>query len=80
VVVHLKDYNCLIEFDGKQHYIPESFDSNKTQKHKNQNFIDLTIKDDIKTNYCKEKNIKLIRIPFWELNNIEKILQTELGI
>jgi very-short-patch-repair endonuclease len=77
---YLKDYNCLIEFDGKQHYIPESFDSNKTQKHKNQNFIDLTIKDDIKTNYCKEKNIKLIRIPFWELNNIEKILQTELGI
>ena len=30
--------------------------------------------DNIKTQYCQNNNIKLIRIPYWELNNIETIL------
>lgn len=27
-----------------------------------------------KTQYCKNKKIELIRIPYWEFNNIDKIL------
>ena len=34
----------------------------------------------IKTVYCKENNIKLIRIPYWEFNNIENILSKELNL
>ena len=30
--------------------------------------------DDIKNNYCQDNNIKLIRIPYWESDNIDKIL------
>jgi len=60
----------LIEFDGKQHTIdtynnPENF--KKQQK-----------RDQIKNEYCKNKNIRLLRIPYYELNNIENILDKEL--
>ena len=30
--------------------------------------------DNIKNNFCKENNILLIRIPYWEKHNIEKII------
>lgn len=35
--------------------------------------------DEIKNNYCKENNIPLVRIPYWERDNIslEKILGKE---
>jgi len=28
----------------------------------------------MKTDYCKENNIDLLRIPFWEKNNIKNVL------
>ena len=43
-------------------------------------FINQKIRDTIKTVYCKENNIKLIRIPYWEFNNIENILIKELNL
>ena len=33
-----------------------------------------------KTQYCNDNNIKLIRIPYWDFNNIEKILKKELKV
>jgi hypothetical protein len=36
------------------------------------------INDEIKTNFCKNNQIKLIRIPYTEFNNIEKILNENL--
>ncbi|MCB2315620.1 hypothetical protein [Clostridium tagluense] len=35
--------------------------------------------DKIKNNYCKDNNINLIRIPYWEKNNIEQILKSALA-
>ena len=71
---YLPDYNCCIEFDGIQHY--------KIIKHFGgyDAFITRKIKDTIKNEYCKNNNIKLIRIPYWEINNIEEILIKELNI
>ena len=34
--------------------------------------------DEIKTNYCKDKNIPLIRIPYWEKDNMEYFLFDEM--
>jgi len=39
---------------------------------------DQKFRDKIKSNYAKEKNIKLLRIPYWEFDNIEKMLKKEL--
>lgn len=71
---YLSDYNICIEFDGSQHFKSSSlWDKNG----------DLTIRkqhDKIKTNYCKNKGIKLIRISYKQVNNINGILNRELGI
>ena len=68
---YLPRFNTCIEFDGKQHYEnvfgTESFE--KTKKH-----------DNIKNEYCEAKNIKLIRIPYWESGRIGSILKEELSI
>ena len=41
-------------------------------------FVNGKIRDTIKTRYCKDNNIRLIRIPYWEFDNIENILELEL--
>lgn len=63
-----KKLKCLIEFDGEQHFKSvEIWGGEKgllrTQKN-----------DSIKNKYCEENNIPLLRIPFWEYINIEKIV------
>ena len=35
-------------------------------------------RDNIKTEYCKDNNITLIRIPYWDFNNIENILKEKV--
>lgn len=58
---------CLIEFDGKQHY---SFIN--TWHQTEEEFIKSQQRDQEKNQYCKKHNIPLIRIPYWELDNINK--------
>jgi Zn finger protein HypA/HybF involved in hydrogenase expression len=63
---YLPNYNICIEYDGIQHYIPIRGDK----------FLQIVIKhDNIKNEFCKNKNIELIRIPYTE-NNIESIIKT----
>lgn len=69
---YLPNYNMIIEFDGEQHYRQGHFTHSKleyTQAH-----------DAIKSEYCKNNNIKLVRIPYWDINNIETILNNEFLI
>ncbi len=70
---YLIDYNICIEYDGEFHYIP-LFNNEKYQE----NLIKTQYHDKIKTQYCLDNNIKLIRIPYWEFNNIETILEKEI--
>ena len=46
--------------------------------YKNDNYETLKIHDEIKNKYAEKHNWKLIRIPYWEFDNIEKILTKEL--
>lgn len=67
---------CLIEADEKQYFNPSQFGGiSKEQAQKN--FEQLKIRDNIKNTYCKENNIKLLRIPYWEIDNIEQVLDKE---
>lgn len=75
---YLIEYNILIEFDGIQHFQPVDF-ANKGQEWANKQFKLNQIRDKIKNNYCEDHNIKLIRVPYWELNNIITILTSELS-
>jgi len=68
---------CLIEYDGKQHFEPVNFGGiSDIEAYKN--YLNTVYNDNIKNLYCKSNNIKLIRIPYWEFNNIENILEKEL--
>ena len=66
--------NICIEYDGMQHYQPiEHFGGEERQKEDN-------IRDNIKTEYCKNNNIKLIRISYLDFEKIEEILKQELNL
>ena len=62
---YITDYHLAIEFDGVQHYYP-SFGE--------ESFKRGVERDLLKDEYCKTNNIRLIRIPFWEINKLEKII------
>lgn len=56
---YLPDYNILIEYDGQQHFkISFGQDENKLIKQKEY--------DKIKNEWCKNNNIHLIRIPYYQ--------------
>lgn len=59
----------VIEFHGRQHYeIIKAFGGVAGHEERKRN-------DTIKTEYCKAKSIPLIIIPYWELSNIDGVLQ-----
>ncbi len=65
-------YNICIEFDGGQHFKPVSyFGGQKSLEYIKQN-------DLIKTKYCEEKGIGLIRINYLEFNKVETILKEKI--
>jgi hypothetical protein len=59
----------LIEYQGEQHYHPIELYGGMDA------LINNKMKDKIKYNYCKENNIKLYIIPYWDFNIIEQILK-----
>lgn len=60
---YLPKYNICIEYDGEQHFNEISYYGGKNKLYKTK------IYDKIKTEYCKNNNIKLLRIKYNE--NIE---------
>lgn len=71
---YLPQHNCCIEFDGQQHFeIIEWFGGFD-------GFVEGKIRDTIKNIYCKNNEIKLIRIPYYDLNKIEETLNKELKL
>ena len=65
---YLTDYNIAIEYDGEQHFKSiEFFGGDESFKKQKAN-------DNIKNIYCFDNNIIIIRIPYFDYNNIENIL------
>ena len=56
----IPEINTIIEFDGIQHFEPIDFFGGDDA------FLKNKINDVIKTNWCLENNIKLVRIPYYE--------------
>lgn len=62
---YLPEYNCLIEFDGEQHFGYKGNGWN-TKEH----FEETQEHDRLKNEYALSHNILLVRIPYWERDNI----------
>ena len=73
----VEDKKIWIEYDGEQHFRVVDF-SSKNQKQAEDKFKETQENDKIKNEYAKKHNWKLIRIPYWDFDNIEKILEKEL--
>ena len=75
---YIDNLNILIEYDGEQHYIPIPYGSMSLEEAKYQ--LQIRQKhDSIKTAYCQNNNIPLIRIPYWESKNLECFLIQQLS-
>jgi very-short-patch-repair endonuclease len=68
---YLPDYNTCIEYDGELHYEISRKFARKNALEK----LKLTqLRDNIKTFYCKQNKINLLRIPYWNKNNIIELI------
>lgn len=61
-----------IEYDGLQHFEPRDFFGGE------EGFKETLKRDKLKDEWFKENNIPLLRIPYWNYDNIEDILKVKL--
>jgi hypothetical protein len=64
-----KELVLLVEYDGEYHY--KNF-------YKDGTYEILKTHDNLKNAYCKNNNIPLLRIPYWDFKNIDNIINKEL--
>lgn len=74
---YLPNFNICIEYDGEQHFRPVTF-GGKSDTKADARFQMTQLRDEIKTRYCEENNITLIRIPYTDFDKIENILDKQL--
>lgn len=72
---YLDDYNICIEYDGEGHYKAVNWNGTENAQ---QNLERTQKHDKMKDKYCADHNIPLIRIPYWEQENIEDFLVDKL--
>lgn len=70
---YLPDFNIAIEYQGEQHYYPVKWFGGWNGYFKGYE------RDIIKHNYCIKKGIRLVEIPYWEKNNIPKIIENVIN-
>lgn len=66
--------NLLIEYDGEQHYRPVEFFGGTKE------FINRQSLDKIKNRYANDNGFKLLRIPYYEKENILNIIQQNVDL
>lgn len=59
----------LVEYDGIFHY---------EKQYNDDGFQTIKIHDKLKNEYCIKNNISLLRIPYWEFDNIEELIHNFL--
>lgn len=71
---YLPEYNTIIEYDGEQHFRPVDVFGGEEEYKK------VLERDNEKERLCIENDIRLVRLPYTEFDNIENILKEELGL
>lgn len=76
--IYLIDENILIEYDGEAHFIPIQRTASESKRTTLERLHITQHHDEIKNKYCQKHNIPLIRVPYWEQDNLEYFLWDEL--
>jgi len=69
---YLENLNLLIEYDGEYHY---KAIRGSTSEIKQKNLEICQLRDKIKTEWAKANNIPLLRIPYWDFDRIEELIE-----
>ena len=75
--IYLNDFEIIIEYQGEQHYRPIAY-SRQTIEEASKKYEYTKRHDNIKKEYCKNNNIPLIEIPYWEYEDLEYFLFDKL--
>lgn len=65
---YLPDYNCCIEYDGEQHFYGPRVKS--STRFTQEEVEKIQERDKIKDIFCSKQKINLIRIPYWDFDEI----------
>ena len=76
---YISSLNVCIEYDGEQHFKPIDF-TGQGEEVAIKRFKSQQKRDEIKTKFCKDNDIKLIRIPYWKFDDAENIIKQNLNI
>ena len=68
---YLEDLNLLVEYDGEYHY---KLVRGSTSELKQKNLEGCQRRDKIKDEWAKANNIPLLRIPYWDYDRIEELI------
>lgn len=75
---YVKKYNLLIEYNGKQHYKCANWTGKLTEEKMKSNLRKQRHHDWLKRRYAIKNGYNFLVIPYWKLDNIDKILQEEI--
>lgn len=75
---YIEKYNLIIEYDGEQHFNLVRF-RGVTKKQARHNFKQGQLNDSIKNEYCHKNNINLLRIPYTNIDDVEKIILEKIN-
>lgn len=67
---YLPKYNACIEYDGIQHHKPIDYFGGKDS------YLKQLDNDNIKNRFCEENGIVLIRIPYFKMNEVGRIISS----
>jgi very-short-patch-repair endonuclease len=70
---YLLDYNCCVEYDGEQHYKSNKYFGGEI------GYKNRILRDNIKTDYCKNNNIILLRFNKNNIKNLSEIINTTIN-
>lgn len=65
---YIPELNLAIEYDGEHHFKPITY--NRNIEESNKTFEIAKKRDSIKTNYCEDNNISLIRFPYTDSKEV----------
>lgn len=69
--------NIAFEYNGEQHYYPVDF-AGKGKIWAEEQFTIIKKRDQLKIEYCRNNNIPIVIIPYWERDNIEYFILLKL--
>jgi hypothetical protein len=78
-IVKINKKRSFIEYDGRQHFEPIKF-GGMSEEQAEVNLTKSKIRDNLKNEFCKDKGLRLLRIAYFDKDNIEEIVKDFLNI